>query len=65
MNNFIARIGYTLLWAFGIPEYSLEEAFEEYYKVGLSIIIVGILAMICSIVLIVLILKKSNEVEEE
>lgn len=64
MSNFIARIGYTLMWAFGIPEYSLEEKFEEYYKVGLSITIVGILAMIFLIVLIVLILKKSKEVEE-
>ena len=64
MKNFIARIGYTLTWAFGIPEYSLEEKFEEYYKFGLSIIIVGILAMVFLIVFAVLILKKDKEVEE-
>lgn len=64
MSHFIARMGYTLMWAFGIPEYSLEEKIEEYYKVGLSIIIVGILATIFLIVLIFLILKKTKEVLE-
>ena len=46
MRNFIAKMGYTLMWAFGIPEYSLEEKFEEYYRVGLLIAIIGITAII-------------------
>ena len=64
MKNFIARMGYTLMWGIGIPEYSLEEKFEEYYRLGLLIIIIGIVAMILFIVLFVLYLKKDNEVEE-
>lgn len=64
MKNFIARMGYTLMWAIGIPEYSLEEKFEEYYRLGLLITIIGIVAMILFIVLFVLYLKKDNEVEE-
>ena len=64
MRNFIARMGYTSTWAFGIPEYSLEEKFEEYYRLGLLITIIGIVAIILFIVLFVLYLKKDNEVEE-
>ena len=60
MSNFIAKIGYILMWAFGTPEYSLEEKFEEYYKFGLAIIIVGIFAMTYLITLIVLILKRNR-----
>lgn len=59
MKNFIAKMGYTLMWAFGIPKYSLEEKFEEYYKFGLSITIIGIVATVLFIVL-VLYLKKSK-----
>lgn len=65
MKNFLARVGYTSMWAFGIPEYSLEERFEEYYRLGLLITIIGIVGMILSIVLFVLYLKESNEEEEE
>lgn len=63
MRNFIAKIGYTLMWSFGIPEYSLEEKFEEYYRVGLLITIIGIVAMVVLIVLFIWYLKKGNEVE--
>lgn len=65
MRNFIAKIGYTLMWGFGIPEYSLEEKFEEYYRVGLLITIIGIVAMLVIIVLFIWYLKKGNEVEED
>lgn len=65
MRNFIAKIGYTLMWGFGIPEYSLEEKFEEYYRVGLLITIIGIVAMVVLIVLFIWYLKKGNEVEED
>lgn len=65
MRNFIARIGYTLMWGFGIPEYSLEEKFEEYYRVGLLITIIGIIAIIVLTVLLIWYLKKGNEVEDE
>ena len=64
MKNFIAKLGYTLMWGFGIPEYSLEEKFEEYYRLGLLITIIGIVAMVVLIVLSIWYLKKSNEVEE-
>ena len=64
LNNFIAKLGYILTWGFGIPEYSLEEKFEEYYIVGLLITIMGIVAMAFLMVLIVWYLKISNEVEE-
>ncbi|MBR3208812.1 MAG: hypothetical protein IKF82_00945 [Bacilli bacterium] len=63
MRNFIGKMGYTLMWGFGIPEYSLEERFEDYYKVGLIIAILGIIAMVVLIVLFILYLKKGNEVE--
>lgn len=65
MRNFIAKIGYTLMWGFGIPEYSLEEKFEEYYRVGLLITIIGIVAMVFLIVLFILYLKKGKEVESD
>lgn len=65
MKNFIAKIGYTLMWGFGIPEYSLEERFEGYYKVGLLITIIGVVAMVVLIVLSIWYLKKGNEVEED
>lgn len=65
MRNFIAKIGYTLMWGFGIPEYSLEEKFEEYYRVGLLITIIGIVAMVVLIVLFIWYLKKGNEVGKE
>ena len=64
MKEFFARFGYILTWGFGIPEYSLEEKFEEYYKFGLAIIIVGILAMTYLITLIVLILKRNRGIWE-
>ena len=64
MKNFIARIGYTLMWGLGIPEYSLEEKFEEYYKVGLLITIIGIIAVIFSIVILVWYFKINKEVYE-
>lgn len=60
MKEFFARFGYILTWCFGTPEYSLEEKFEEYYKFGLAIIIVGIFAMTYLITLIVLILKRNR-----
>ena len=60
MKEFFARFGYILTWGFGTPEYSLEEKFEEYYKFGLAIIIVGILAMTYLITLIVCILKRNR-----
>lgn len=64
MKNFIAKIGYTLMWGLGIPEYSLEEKFEEYYRVGLLITIIGVVAIVVLIVLSIWYLKKRNEVEE-
>ena len=60
MKEFFARFGYILTWGFGTPEYSLEEKFEEYYKFGLAIIIVCILAMTYLITLIVCILKRNR-----
>lgn len=65
MSNFIAKIGYTLMWGFGIPEYSLEEKFEDYYKVGLLITIIVIVSMAVLIVLFIWYLKKGNEVDED
>lgn len=65
MSDFIAKIGYTLMWGFGIPEYSLEERFEDYYKVGLLITIIGIAAIVVLLVLSIWYLKKGNEVEED
>ncbi len=68
MKNFIARMGYILMWGFGIPEYSPEEKFEEYYRVGLILAIIGIVAFGLTIVnsIIYLVLdKKSKEVDEE
>lgn len=62
MSDFIARIGYTLMWGFGIPEYSLKEKFEEYYRLGLLIIIIGIISMVVLIVLFIWYIKKGNEV---
>lgn len=53
MKKFIARMGYILVWGFGIPEYSLEEKFEEYYKLGLLLAIIGIVAIVFSIVIFV------------
>lgn len=64
MKNFIARIGYTLMWGLGIPEYSLEEKFEEYYKVGLLLTIIGIVAVIFSIVILVWYFKINKEVDK-
>ena len=68
MKNFIARMGYILTWGLGIPVYSIEEAFEEYYIFGLLITIVGISSMVfiivCLIVLLILEFKKKKEVEE-
>ena len=64
MKNFIARIGYTLMWGLGIPEYSLEEKFEEYYKVGLLLTIIGIVAAIFSIVILVWYFKINKEVDK-
>ena len=55
-------MGYILNWGFGIPEYSLEEKFEEYYRTGLLLIISGIVAVIFSIVILVWYFKKKNEV---
>lgn len=63
MSNFIAKIGYTLMWAFGIPKYSLEEKFEEYYKVGLLITIIGIVAIVILTVLFIWYLKKGKKVK--
>ena len=60
MKEFFARFGYILTWGFGTPEYSLEEKFEEYYTLGLAIIIVGIFAMTYLITLIILILKRNR-----
>ena len=66
MKNFIAKIGYTLMWGIGIPEYSLEEKFEEYYKLGLLITIIDIVAIVALIVLLIWYLKRDEEeVEEE
>ncbi len=65
MKNFIAKIGYILMWGLGIPEYSLEEKFEEYYRAGLLITIIGIVAMIVLIILLIWYLKKNKEVEED
>ena len=64
LNNFIARMGYILTWGFGIPEYNLEEKFEEYYIVGLLITIMGIVAMVFLMGLFVWYLKKRNEVSQ-
>ena len=64
MRNFIARMGYIIMWCIVIPEYSLEEKFEEYYRLGLLITIIGIVAMVLSIVLVILYFKQSNEVIE-
>lgn len=65
MRNFFARFGYTLLWGFGMPKYSLEEKFEEYYRAGLIITIMGIVALVFSIVLLFWYLKISKEEDKE
>ncbi len=62
MTNFIAKIGYTLMWGFGIPEYSLEEAFDQYYKVGLILLVIGI---ICIAILPILIISYIREMVEK
>ena len=67
MKEFFARVGYILMWVSGTPEYSLEEKFEEYYRAGLILAIIGIVAFGLTIVnsIIYLVLdKKSKEVEE-
>ena len=46
------------MWAFGIPKYNLEEAFEQYYKVGLTITIIGITAIILLPLVLIWYLKK-------
>lgn len=58
MSNFIANMGYTLMWAFGVPEYSFEEAFEQYYTVGLILLIVGIICITILPILIILYTRK-------
>jgi len=68
MKEFFARVGYILTWGFGTPEYSLEEKFEEYYRAGFILAIIGIVAFGLTIVnsIIYLVLdKKSKEVEED
>lgn len=64
MNEFIAKIGYTLMWGFGIPKYSLEEAFNQYYIVGLILVIAGIICLAILPILIILYIKMERDKNE-
>ena len=38
LKQFLAELGYTMCWAFGVPKQTLEENFDGYYGVGLYLI---------------------------
>jgi len=61
MKEFIARFGYTLAFAIGIPKYTLEEAFEEWFKFGLLALVSGALAVLIGLVGIIILLKKDRQ----
>lgn len=63
MSEFIAKIGYTLMWGFGTPAYSLEEAFDQYYIIGLILFILGIVGI--GILPILIIFIKRMERDED
>lgn len=60
MNEFIAKMGYTLSYGFGIPKYSLEEAFNLYYTLGLTLFIAGIICLVILPILIILYIRKKR-----
>ena len=64
MNEFIAKMGYTLAWGFGVPKYSLEEAFNQYYTIGLIMFITGIICLVILPILIILYIKKKRDKNE-
>ena len=64
MNEFIAKIGYTLAWGVGIPKYSLEEAFNQYYILGLILFIAGIICLVILPILIILYTRKKRDKNE-
>ena len=66
MKQFIAELGYTMAWAFTIPEYTLEEKFEEYFNFGLSMIIcMATIIAICVIALTFILIKERKDKRKE
>ncbi len=63
MSEFIAKIGYTLMWGFGTPAYSLDEAFDRYYTIGLILFILGIVGIGILPILIILLKRMERDAE--
>lgn len=61
MNEFIAKIGYTLAWGFGVPKYSLEEAFNQYYTIGLILLIAGVICLVVLPIFIILYIREKRD----
>lgn len=61
MKTFIARFGHCLAYAIGIPKYTFNEAFEAYYRFGLTaLIVMGSFMIICLIILLFLSLRRND-----
>ena len=66
MKQFLAELGYTSCWAFGVPKQRLMDNFEGYYRVGLFWFVAGVAS--CAMLLgicIYLLIYKLRKVEKE
>ena len=58
MKEFIAKCGYMIAWAFGTPKYTFKEGFEQYYRFGLSVMIISAILVITGIIGIIISIKE-------
>ena len=68
MEDFIAKLGYTLAWGIGIPSQTLEENYTGYYAIGMFFIniceILVASVIIMSIVLLTY-LRKGKKIRKD
>ena len=65
MKDFIARVGYTLTFAFGYPKQTLEENYNGYLGVGIFILSIGCISTILLCVLIPILIKNCKKDKSE
>lgn len=49
MEELLAKIGYTLLWGLGVPDFGLEEAFTQCFVIGAGLMILASASIIALI----------------
>ena len=61
MKEFIAKLGYTMCWAFGTPTQTLDNNIDGYYTFGMYIIVFFTLLLFVGIITVLISLIKEKE----